>query len=154
VVRIRIELTGGNEEEEIVIRCAQADERIRRIQQILREPAGDTPQIGFYKNNSEYYFPLDDVLFFETESDAVYAHTAGDSFKTRLRLYELENALPRRFVRVSKSTILNTDRVRTLTHNIASASLAEFADTHKHVYVSRRYFGELKQRLNERTYTR
>ncbi len=149
-MRVSIEETPGLAEDEIIIRCAKADDSIRALYAKISGISGQTPRIALYKDQSEYFFSLENVLFFETEGDSVYAHTAADSFQTKSRLYELEKLLPAVFIRVSKSTILNAARVLAITRNLTSASLVEFEGTHKHVYVSRRYYAALKTALSER----
>lgn len=144
-MKIRIEVLDGLEEDEVVIRCAQMDETIQRIHRFIADQ--ETAPMVFYKDSTEFYFPLGDVLFFETEGESVYAHTAGDSFRVTHRLYELEQLLPGQFVRISKSTIVNARQVHAITRNLAAASLVELRGTHKHVYVSRRYFAALKEKL-------
>ncbi len=149
-MKIRIETVDGLAEDEVIIRCGRVDERVRRIQQYALEQAGG-PQLTFYQGSEEYYFPLDEVLFFETESEAVYAHTAKEAYRIRHRLYELEELLPRQFLRVSKSTIVNLSRIYSIKRDLTSSSLIQFADSHKHVYVSRHYYRALRQRLDTRS---
>lgn len=148
-VKIRIEIVPELPEEEVVIRCAAVDEEVLALQKrLLEEPS--PAQVVFYKAGQEFYFPLTDVLFFETEGEAVYAHTPADAYRIKFRLYELEALLPRPFVRAAKSTIVNTLRVHSLTRELGGAGLVEFASTHKKVYASRRYGRALRERLAER----
>jgi Response regulator of the LytR/AlgR family len=149
-MKVRIEVTDDLTEDEVLIRCGRVDESIQKIHQFILEQSKSGPKITFYKQNQEYYFPLEDVLFFETEGEHVYAHTADDAYLIKYRLYELEQMLPRSFARVAKSTIVNVRQVYSITRNLASSSLVQFADSHKQVYVSRYYYGELRQRLKER----
>ena len=139
------------QEDEVVIRCSRVDERITKIHQYILEQAASGPKIIFYKANEEFYFPLDKVLFFETEGERIYAHTAEDAYMIKYRLYELEEILPRQFMRAAKSTIVNTQQVYSITRNITSSSQINFIGSHKHVYVSRNYYQELRRRLNERS---
>lgn len=149
-MKVRIEVTDDLEEDEVLIRCSRVDESIRKIHQFALEQSKSGPKITFYQQNQEYYFSLEKVLFFETEGEHVYAHTTGDAYLIKYRLYELEKLLPRCFVRASKSTIVNVRRIYSITRNLTSSSLVQFADSHKQVYVSRFYYGELRQRLQER----
>jgi len=89
-------------------------------------------------------------LFFETGHDGVYAHTAADAFKTEFKLYELQEMLPEKFVRVSKSAIVNIVHILSISRNLASSSLIRFQRSHKQIYVSRFYYKDLKHKLNER----
>ncbi len=149
-MKVRVELTDGTEEDEVVIRCGRVDDTVRELCRYIREQAGPECALVFYKENREFYFPLENVLFFETEGECVYAHTADDAYLVKRRLYELEQALPRSFVRVSKSAIANVRRVYSVTRDLSSSSLVQFAGSHKQIYASRRYYQELRLRLQER----
>jgi len=149
-LKIRIEIADGMEEDEVIIRCRELNDTVKDIQKAIAEKTSKTSQIVFYQGKEEYYFSLANVLFFETDNDTVYAHTAADIFKTDFKLYQLQKILPYDFVRISKSTIVNTARVLSISRNLASSSLIKFHKSHKQVYVSRLYYQDLKQKLNER----
>ena len=150
-MKVRIEVTNGLPEDEVLIRCGRVDEPIRKIYQFVLEQSNAGPKITFYQQNQEYYFPLEDILFFETEGEHVNAHTARDVYLTKYRLYELEEILPHYFVRAAKSTIVNVRRIYSIARNLTSSSLVQFAGSHKKIYASRYYYGELRRRLNERS---
>ena len=103
-----------------------------------------------FKNETEYYLNLDDILFFETGIQGIEAHTIDNIFQTKFKLYELEEILPRFFMRISKSAILNTNQVYAINRNLAASSVIEFRHTHKQVYVSRNYYKPLKNKLEEK----
>lgn len=105
------------------------------------------PSIQFFKQDTEYYLDLDAILFFESDNGRVYAHTANDMFFTTQKLYELENILPNSFLRISKSTIVNIQKIYSLSHSVSS-HLITFQNSHKQVYVSRMYYKVLKERRN------
>lgn len=148
---MRIEIDDGLAESEVIIRCPAMDEGVQRIQKFVSEQGGPAPKLVFYKDGQEFYFPQDKVLFFETEGEVVFAHTEADAFRTRFRLYELEDLLPAHFIRVSKSTIVNLNRIYSIKRDLTASSLVEFTGTHKHIYVSRRYYAALRDRLDERS---
>lgn len=150
-MKIRIELIDGLIEDEVLIRCGCVDDRIQKLHRTILEQTSSDLKMTFFKQNQEFYFPLDDVLFFETEGEHLYAHTANDNYRIKYRLYELEKILSRHFVRASKSTIVNMTQVYSITRNLTASSLMQFKGSHKHVYVSRHYFKELRHRLNERS---
>lgn len=147
-MKIRIE-TDTDIEEEIVIKCRQLTPEIMRLQQMLTEATGSSRQLALFRDDTEYYIETADILFFETESTSVMAHTAADVYETRLRLYELEELLPASFMRISKSSIVNTDRIYSINRNLTASSAVEFQGTHKQVYVSRGYYKALKEKLEE-----
>lgn len=148
-MKVRIEIDDSIPEDEVVIRCRSFNSNTARIQQAVTELT-DRSQLSFFKDNTEYYMPIDRILFFETSHTGIDAHTADDVFTIKKKLYELEEELPRYFMRVSKSAILNLNKVYSVEKNITASSLVRFMGTHKIVYVSRIYYKAMKQRLDER----
>ena len=146
-MKIRIEIDENLEEDEVTIKCKEINQTIKRVQQSISS-ANLIPKLIFYKNDTEYYLNINDILFFETSENSVEAHTEKD--KIKYRLYELEEMLPNNFVRVSKSTILNVNQIYSINRNLTSSSLVQFYKSYKQVYVSRNYNKILKQRLEER----
>ena len=150
-MKIRIELVNDLAEDEVLIRCGRVDDTIQKIHQYILEQSLLGTKITFYKENQEFYFPLDDVLFFETEGEHIYAHTDKDAYRIKYRLYELEKILPKNFVRAAKSTIVNIIQVYSITRNLTASSLVQFINSHKQVYVSRYYYQDLRRCLSERS---
>ena len=148
-MKVRIERLGDGEEDEVVIRCSRVDDTVQKIQRFIEDQTAQQVSFTFYKDNQEFYFPVDRILFFETEGEYVYAHTEKDSFRVKLRLYELEEILPGYFIRSSKSTIINSQQVYSITRNLTASSLVAFKNTHKHVYVSRHYYQPLKRLMRK-----
>lgn len=149
-MKIRIELDELLQEEEVIIRCPILTEKVQKIQKILFETDNSSDKMILFKNETEYYLNLDDILFFETGIRGIEAHTIDDIFQTKFKLYELEELLPGFFMRISKSAILNTNQVYAINRNLAASSVIEFRNTHKQVYVSRNYYKPLKNKLEEK----
>ena len=148
-MKIRIELDSSIEEE-VIIRCRELTEEVQMIQKTLADLASKNHRFVFYKGDTEYYLPLAEILFFETEEKVIYAHTKDDMYQMKYRLYELEEFLPGHFMRISKSTILNTNKVYSIQRNLTASSVVEFQNSHKQVFVSRHYYKPLKNKLEEK----
>lgn len=148
-MKIQIELTENCIEDEVIIRCAALSGEIQAIQKAVAEIAAGQQRFSFIKGEKEYYLPLEEVLFFETDGRNVNAHTAGDVYQIKYKLYELEEMLPGYFMRISKSGILNTNKIFSMTKGISTCAV-EFQNTHKQVYVSRYYYKPLKEKLEEK----
>jgi DNA-binding LytR/AlgR family response regulator len=151
-LKLRIEIVDNDpeHEDEIIIRCKELTDAISDIQKAIAEKTAAVnmvSEIAFFKDTEQYYFPLNNVLFFETDNDTVYAHTASEMYKTEFKLYELQEMLPRQFIRSSKSAIINVKHILSINKNLASSSLVKFHKSHKQIYVSRMYYKELKQVL-------
>jgi len=148
-VKLRIEITDGSAEDEVIIRCGRVDGTVQKIQEFIISMSA--PKLTFYKGSQEYYLPLEEVLFFETEGEMIFAHTQNEAFRVKRRLYELEEMLPRTFVRAAKGTIVNTKRIYAISRSLTSSSQITFIGTHKHIYVSRYYYKALKDKMDERS---
>lgn len=148
-MKIKIELVESSIEEEVIIRCNSLSENVLAVQKAASEVIAGRQRFALYHGDTEYYLPLQDVLFFETDQREINAHTVDNVYQTKYKLYELEQLLPSYFLRVSKSSILNLNQVFSVTHNLSSC-LVEFQNTHKQVYVSRYYYKLLKARLEEK----
>lgn len=122
-MKIKIEIEDSLAEDEVIIRC---------------------------RGLTEYYLSLDEILFFETDETGISAHTKTDAYQTKYKLYELEDMLPGFFMRVSKSTILNTNHIYSINRNLTASSVVAFSGTHKQVYVSRYYYKLLISKLEEK----
>lgn len=149
-MKIRIELDESLEEEEIIIRASKLTPEISQLQSIISEATKSTKPIEFYKGDTRIYISIDEVLFFETDDKGISAHTANESYEIRYKLYELEELLPGFFMRVSKSTILNTKKIFAIDRNLYSSSVVSFRDTHKQVFVSRHYYKALIEKMEEK----
>lgn len=77
-MKIQIELDERCQQTEIIIRCAQLNEEVTRMQKQLQEIASMQEEISFFKENTEYFVKLSAVLFFETDGREVHAHTAAE----------------------------------------------------------------------------
>lgn len=149
-MKIRVEIDSEAQEDEILIRCREINSDITQIQCAIGQVINKKQRFQFFKEEKEYFFELDNILFFETDENGICAHTVNDIYSVKYRLYELEEMLPRSFVRVSKSTILNVNKIYSMERNITSYSTVSFRNTHKQVYVSRRYLSALKLSLEEK----
>jgi len=148
-VKLRIEVSDGLPEDEVLIRCGRVDETVQKLQAYILGLSA--PKLTLYKGQQEFYLPLQEILFFETDGEQVYAHTKDDAFRVRRRLYELEEILPHTFVRAAKGLIVNTAHIYAIHRNLAASSQIRFPGTHKQVYVSRHYYSALKNIMNERS---
>lgn len=110
-MKIKIEIDESAAEDEVIIRCRGLTKQVAAVQRAVRDVTNASEKILLYKGNTEYYVTLSKILFFETDENGISAHTRDEMYQTRYKLYELEDMLPGVFMRVSKSTILNTDQI-------------------------------------------
>lgn len=149
-MKVKIEIDTMLDEEEVVIRCRGLDDSIVSLQNYITEHGRGKQCLPLYKGGTEYYVPVKDIYFFETEGKEINAHTGDKIFTVSFKLYELEQLLPGSFMRVSKSTIVNMDHIYSITRNLTASSIVEFKDSNKKALVSRGYYKALTESLSIR----
>ena len=149
-MKVKIEMDESLQEEEVIIRCREINEKVLQAQAAVIGLEGTGSSMALRQGDKEYYLPLEDILFFETENKIIYAHTRDKMLETGYKLYQLEELLPNAFLRISKSAIVNLNQVYSITRNLTASSLVEFMHSHKRVYVSRNYYKMLVERLAEK----
>ncbi len=141
-LKVRIEI-GEQNEDEIVIRCRRFTDEIQHLQRLLQDAQHPT-ELSLTLGDSEYFVPIQSLLFFETDGTGrLTAHTAKQMFYTDLSLRTLEQILPYTFMRVSKSCILNSSLVSSMTRSVTGAGTVRFSGCEKIAYVSRMYYKAL-----------
>lgn len=96
-MKVRIELDPEMDEAEMIIRAPRLTEDLAQLQQMILDRKMTT--LTFYKDRSEYFVNVSEILFFETDGEKIYGHTREDAYEVRQKLYELEEILPITFCR-------------------------------------------------------
>ena len=135
--------------EEIVIRAPEATEEVLHMQAEISKLLTGGTEIAVCKGNTECFLSYREILFAETAENRTWVHTAKDSFACPLRLYELEEILPRNFMRASKSGIVNTALICSLLRTPTGIGEAAFRNTEKRIFISRMYFKPIRERIEE-----
>lgn len=168
-----------NGPEKIVIHCREVTNDVRRLQAELEgfefsavgegsadgvandartngadgarrvDNANDEGRLSLKLGDQEHLVAPAQILFFESEDGKVAAHTAGRIYRTEKKLYELEELLPKYFMRVSKACVLNLRAVSWLKREFTGPCRVGFAGSDKQAYVSRMYFKPFRERLDE-----
>jgi len=100
------------------------------------------------KDNSMHKLPLDNILFFESEARKTMAVTKNGRYEIKKSLTELETLYSNKnFFRVSKSTLINTTKVISITPDIDRTLIATLTGKIT-VRVSRKNANEFKAKIN------
>lgn len=134
---------------EIILRVPSLDEEAAALQTKLIKLVSSASEISVISGDREIYLPTKDILFFETFDSHVYAHTPKDCYKSDYKLYELEELLPRLFVRASKSTLINTSLIFSITRSLTGVAEAEFYGSKKKCPISRMYYHSVRDTIEE-----
>lgn len=149
-MRVKIEIEEGLAEEEVIIKCGCLSEGVINLQNYISKQGNGKRCLPLSSGDTEYYIPMEEIYFFETEGREIRAHTADKLFFCNYKLYELEELLPGNFMRISKSAIANLDHIYSITRNLTASSEVEFNGSNKKALVSRAYYKALIERLSIR----
>ncbi len=143
-MKVSVEILPTLQEIEVVIRCGQENDTVRKI--VARINTIDHKLFG---TNTEGIFQLhlDDMLYMEAVDRKTFLYTDGQVYESDKRLYELETELTDySFFRVSKSVIINLNRVAALRPELGSRLLLTM-DNGEKIIASRMYAGNIKHAL-------
>ena len=132
------------EEDEIIIKCDYLTDNITKL---LNQFKTGKTKMNFYKKEKIVLVEQDEVLYFESVDDKVFAYTANDVFETKTKLYLLENELPATsFFRANKAVIVNLDKIDSLSPAFGGRFEAVLQNGYR-VIISRNYVNSLKELL-------
>lgn len=106
---------------------------------------GDSVIIG-YKNGDKVPCRMSMIYYIESIDEKCFLYTKDDCFEVKFKLYELEQILDFRFLRISKSMICNFRKIRSVKSEV-NARLKATLLNGEIVIISRSYVKDLKKRL-------
>lgn len=140
------------EEEEIIVKCAALDAKVvELINELKSKRDGDSKKLvhklSVYMNGDIHLMEPSDIYYFEYVDQKVFAYGKTKVYETKSKLYELEEELPKTdFIRVSKSCILNLNKIGSLAPGLGGRFEARLKNGEK-VIISRQYVNVLKEVL-------
>ena len=132
-----------NHEEEVVIYSHQRNSLVEQIESLVNS---QEIEITGYKEQETVKLDLSEIFCFICEENKIYALTEKERFKIKLRLYQLEEKLPRNFVKLNQSCIGNVKKIQRFNASFGGSLSVEFKNGYKD-YVSRRQLKIVKERF-------
>ena len=132
-----------NHEEEVVIYSHQRNSLVEQIESLVNS---QELEITGYKEQETVKLDLSEVFCFICEENKIFALTEKERYKIKLRLYQLEEKLPRNFVKLNQSCIGNVKKIQRFKASFGGSLSVEFKNGYKD-YVSRRQLKIVKERF-------
>ena len=133
-----------DEEDELIVRCDYLDESLTKLINQFKTGKG---KMNFYKDSKVVFIEPEEVLYFESVDDKVFAYTKDSVYETKSKLYQLEAELPATiFFRANKAVIVNLDKIDSLAPVFGGRFEAVLENGYK-VMISRNYLNTLKELL-------
>lgn len=135
------------EHPEVIIEYRELTDGVKRVSAFVRSV---DQSISCKREGKEFSIPLSDVFYIESVDKKTFVYGETEVYQTRLRLAELEKMLSHAgFVKVSKSVILNIEKLRGV-KNLANSRLEAFLSNNERICVSRKYLKEIRAVLLRR----
>lgn len=142
-MKITIEVPKPGEEDEIIVRCADLDERLLKLIQALRTE----DKLTGYIDDKIVKLSLKEIYYFEAVDNRVFSYTAKETYEIHKKLYEIEQEFEHTdFLRISKSVIVNVSKIAYVKPIFNGRFEAKLKNDEK-IIVSRQYVSELKKKI-------
>ena len=130
---------------QIVIKCKKIDEEIKRLKNHIEL---FDKKLYAKKDNKMFFVNSSDILYFDSVDNRTFLYTEDDVMEIKQRLYELEVSLSDKdFVRISKSQIVNINKIRSLKPELNRTILATMSNGEQ-LYISRKYVKVIRDMLS------
>jgi len=142
-LRIVIEQPKDDEEDVVIFRCRNISSEL--VAQPNTVKAQDNMMIA-YIGSEIHRINHGDVLYFETVDNKSFIYCDSEVYESKQKLYEIEEMDIGDFFRISKSTIVNLSKIKSLTPSM-SGRLDALLHNGETVVISRQYVSTLKKKL-------
>lgn len=140
-----------NSEIEIVIKGDITSHEVKNLIDLIGslETSKTSKILICKKQEKEYVIPITDIEYFQSMDNSTTVIFKNDEYKTRLKLFEIENNYTNYgFIRISKSIILNCNYIKYLEVEF-SGNYTVVTKSNKSMTISRRYVGKVKKYIKE-----
>ena len=132
---------------EVTIEYRDLTENVKRVSDFVRSV---DQSITCRKNDEEFSISVNDIFYVESVDKKAFVYCESEVYQSGLRLIELEEVLAHAgFVRVSKSAILNVEKLRGV-KNLANSKLEALLVNDERICVSRKYLKDIREVLLRR----
>ncbi len=130
--------------EMLEIHCHKVSDEVKEIVAFVKSRQG---QLSGIIDERQYEIPVTDIFYIETVDNKAFIYTQSKVYETKRKLYELEEILKeKRFLRISKSTLLNLMKISSIKPALNGRFTAVIYSGEQMI-ISRKYVPELKKAL-------
>lgn len=147
-MKVEIVTSAQYEEPKVIIYTKEMSEEISKLAKSIVQFISQEPIIGKSTKNKEIHLlNPEEIIRIYASLQKVFVVTEKGEFQVSERLYELEEKLkPFKFIRISKSEIINQTKIKKLDLSI-HGTICVYLEGEEKTYVSRRFIKNLKKSL-------
>lgn len=134
-------------ETKINIECNKTDESIIKLVSLIKSINNNDRKIIGISQGETYCLEQDRILYFESVDRKIFCYTEDSVFEVGMKLYEIDEQYENTsYLRISKSVIVNLNRVKSVKPEFDGKMLAAM-DNGEKIYISRQYVSEFKKKI-------
>ncbi|MDD6193541.1 MAG: LytTR family DNA-binding domain-containing protein [Lachnospiraceae bacterium] len=143
-MKIEIDIDDKYQDTEVVVKTPRLTKEIEKMISLMRIV---DMQMAVKRQGETYLLDAGEILYIEAVERNTFIYTQDATYESDLKLYELEQQLEERdFIRVSKQSIINLRKVKSLKADI-NRKIRVTLQNQEQIIVSRMYADELRKRL-------
>lgn len=143
-MKIEIDIDEKYQEMKVIIQAPQLTQDIEKMVSLMRMI---NMQIGVKYEDEMHLLDTDEILYIETVDRRTFVYTEDKIYESELKLYEMEEKLLERdFLRISKQSIVNLRKIKSLKAEI-NRKIRVTLENGEQIVVSRMYSDELRRKL-------
>lgn len=128
----------------VEIHCHKISDEVKEIVAFVKSRQG---QLTGAIDDRRFEIPVSDIFYIESVDNKSFLYTQEKVYETKHKIYELEEILrKKRFIRISKSTLLNLMKISSIKPALNGRFTAVLYSGEETI-ISRKYVPELKKAL-------
>lgn len=143
-MKVSIDLSAEYKEPYAVIHTDKVTDEITRIIDIFSN--NDTPVTALQNEEEIVVLKPDEIFMVRIEGGDTVIYGDKQKYRSRKRLYELAEILGKKFMQISKTTLINLSYVDSIEPGFSGTMLLKLKNGNKD-YVSRKYLPDFKRYL-------
>ena len=141
-MKVSIDLSAEYKEPYAVIHTDKVTDEITRIIDIFSN--NDTPVTALQNEEEIVVLKPDEIFMVRIEGGDTVIYGEKQKYRSRKRLYELAEILGKKFMQISKTTLVNLSGIDSIEPGFSGKMLLKLKNGNKD-YVSRKYLHEFKR---------
>ncbi|MEW4354751.1 LytTR family DNA-binding domain-containing protein [Streptococcus pneumoniae] len=144
-MNIQIHIDPHLSQEEVHISIRELNKEWEDILNLIHKMK--TPKLTAHRGKEIHFLDIKDIFHIVTENKVVLAKTENQTYQLEQPLYQLIDLLPKTFLQISQSEIINSEKIRSLEFT-KNGLVKIFLTNGTYTFSSRRYLKSIKEALN------
>ena len=146
-MKVSIRNVHRKEDEQVILECIDMTKDFQDIYNYVQSKGESL--VGYQNGHEMFSIPIQNIYYIEAVGALVFAYSKEEVYELKSRLYEMEIILEKkRFVRVSKSILLNMNKLLFLKPAVNGKFSAKL-ENEEDIIISRQYAPGIKQFILE-----